>query len=177
MDIFTAAEKLMGMDDDAWARHANPWSGYTRIAAAAPIFLAIWSAHWIGWWSLVPIGMVVTWVFINPRLWPAPTLVDTWIGKGVLGERAWINRKTVAVPDHHAVFANLTIALSAAFVLMAIYGFVVADFWAAFGGWFGAVLAKCWFIDRMVWLWADMKDAHPVYKSWANADWSARFPT
>lgn len=173
MDIFKAAENLMRMDDEAWARHANPWSGYTRIAASVPIFVAFWSAQWIGWWSLLPIVVVIAWVFVNPRLWPAPDRVETWIGAGVLGERVWLNRKSVPVPAHHARFANLTTAISALFFLIAVYGFIAGDFWAAFCGWFSAVLAKCWFIDRMVWLWSDMKDAHPAYRAWAHGDWSA----
>jgi len=27
---------------------------------------------------------------------------------------------------------------------------------------------KLWFVDRMVWLYQDMKDAHPDYAAWAR---------
>ena len=41
--------KLMAMSDEVWMRHANPWSGWTRIAVFPLWFLAIWSRVWIGW--------------------------------------------------------------------------------------------------------------------------------
>jgi hypothetical protein len=28
------------------------------------------------------------------------------------------------------------------------------------------MLGKLWFVDRMVWLYEDMKDATPEYRSW-----------
>jgi uncharacterized membrane protein len=30
------------------------------------------------------------------------------------------------------------------------------------------VMPKVWFVDRMVWLYEDMKDAHPTYQSWVR---------
>lgn len=42
------------MSEDAWARHANPWSVWTRIATALPLLiLAVWSRVWLGWRSLI----------------------------------------------------------------------------------------------------------------------------
>ena len=32
VDLGDASEKLMGMDDATWRRHANPWSGWSRVA-------------------------------------------------------------------------------------------------------------------------------------------------
>jgi len=50
IDIFKVSEKLMGMDDAAWKRHANPWSVYTRFTCLPFIVLALWSRVWLGWW-------------------------------------------------------------------------------------------------------------------------------
>lgn len=175
MDVLLkGAERLMAMNDQVWARHANPWSGYSRFAGSIPTFLALYSAHWIGWWALVPIAAMVIWTVANPRLFAPPQTAESWAARGVLGERSYLNRKTVPVPAEHVRFANLTTACAMVFMAVAIYGFVVGEFWTAFSGFFAAVLAKCWFVDRMAWLWADMKDSHPVYAAWARADWSAR---
>ncbi|MCR9123185.1 MAG: hypothetical protein NXH91_13030 [Phyllobacteriaceae bacterium] len=173
--LFKGAERLMAMDDASWARHANPWSAYTRFAGSVPTFLALYSGHWIGWWALVPIAVMAVWTFANPRLWVPPATTTSWAARGVLGERAYLNRKTVPVPAEHVRFANLTTACAIAFMAVAIYGFIAGIFWTAFSGFFAAILAKTWFVDRMAWLWADIKDAHPVYAAWDRADWTASF--
>ena len=175
MDIFKSAEGLMGMNNRAWARHANPWSVYTRFAASIPIFFALWSAHWIGWRSLVPILLVAAWVYVNPRLFTPPKTTRSWGARGVLGERAFLNRKQIPAPKEHIRFAWMTTALAGLFMAVGFWGYVDGNFWAACAGWFGSVLAKAWFVDRMAWLWADIKDAHPVYAAWDQADWDAGF--
>jgi len=35
-------------------------------------------------------------------------------------------------------------------------------------------LGKLWFVDRMAWLYEEMKDATPEYRSWENA--ASRIP-
>ncbi len=52
---------LMGMSDEVWKRHANPWSGWTRVAMFPFWFLAIWSWTWIGWWAFVPVYILCVW--------------------------------------------------------------------------------------------------------------------
>ena len=173
--IFKGAERLMGMNDQAWARHANPWSVYSRFVGSIPTFFAIYSLHWIGWWSLLPIGIMAVWTVLNPHLFAPPSCTESWAVRGVLGERAYLNRKRVRVSREHVRFANLATVCALIFMAVAIYGFVAGNFWAAFSGFFAAVLAKAWFVDRMAWLWADIRGAHPVYQAWSNADWSASF--
>ena len=59
-DPFRGAERLMGMDDRAWARHANLWSVWTRILTPLPMLaLSIWSRAWIGAWCVVPIALTI----------------------------------------------------------------------------------------------------------------------
>ncbi|MEN0000538.1 MAG: DUF6653 family protein [Pseudomonadota bacterium] len=173
MDIFKIAERSMRMDDRAWARHGNPWSAYTRLGGSVPLFFALYSGHWIGWWALIPIGAMIAWTLINPRLFPPPDHTKSWATRGVLGERVFLNRHTVAIPAEHLRIAHLTTGLSAFFVLIAIYGFWTGTFWTAFSGFAAAVMAKTWFVDRMAWLWDDMKDSHPTYAAWDGADWTA----
>lgn len=162
-----AAEKLMSMNDEVWMRHANPWSGWSRIGTAPFFFLAFWSYIWLGWFSLIPIGLVCLWTYLNPRIFPKAKSTDNWVSKGVLGERVFINRKNVAIPKHHELAGQITTALAAMFMVAAIYGFVVKDFWAAFLGYHAAFICKIWFIDRMVWLYEDMKQTNEEYKSWS----------
>ncbi|MEM6712064.1 MAG: DUF6653 family protein [Pseudomonadota bacterium] len=175
MDIFKSAERLMAMDDAAWARHANPWSGYTRFLGSIPLFFALWSMHWIGWWSLVPIGLMMVWTFVNPRLFPPPTQTTSWVTRGVLGERVFLNRKQIAIPAEHLIMARITTGISALFFAGTIWAFVQQDLMTAIMSWSGTILGKTWFVDRMAWLWDDMKASHPVYAAWDRADWTASF--
>lgn len=50
--------------------------------------------------------------------------------------------------------------------LIWIYGLYALDFWATVAGVLGTVLPKAWFVDRMVWIYENMKDTNPVYLSW-----------
>ena len=75
--------KTFGMTDEAWRRHANPWSVYTRFAAIPALILAIWSRVWIGWWALVPVAVVLVWLWINPHVFAAVTQPRSWAAKGI----------------------------------------------------------------------------------------------
>ncbi|MGZ5363368.1 MAG: DUF6653 family protein [Mycobacterium sp.] len=62
------------------------------------LVLAIWSRVWIGWWCLVPVGVVVVWTLVNPRVFPVPRTLDSWASRAVLGETAWGRRSQTPVP-------------------------------------------------------------------------------
>lgn len=173
MDVFSASERLMAMDNDSWARHANPWSGWSRVSTGTLLFLALWSGFWIGWWSLIPISLAVLWTFANPRLFSPPRSTENWATRGVLGERAFLNRTSIPIPEHHVRMGWITTVIAMFFMALCALGFWQQEFWLAFTGWHAAILAKIWFVDRMVWLWEDVKDSHPVYQAWDRADWTA----
>lgn len=173
MDIFSASAKTMRMDGVSWGKHGNPKSVYSRIVGGTFVFLSIWSVFWIGWFSAIPIAAAILWIYVNPRLFPPPQTTDAWATRGVLGERAFINRKLVPIPTEHQRAAWITSSLAIVFLALAIYGFVIEDFWTAVGGWHAATVAKLWFCDRMVWLWDDMKDSNPQYRAWNAGNWDA----
>src|SRR5690606_2418557 len=93
---------LFRMDETTWARHANPWSVWTRVAILPLMALAVWSRVWIGWWALLPVALLVVWTWLNPRAFPPPRSFDSWAAKGVLGERLWIARREgPPLPERH----------------------------------------------------------------------------
>ncbi|MEM8536848.1 MAG: DUF6653 family protein [Pseudomonadota bacterium] len=156
-DIYALAERLMRMDDATWRRHANPLSGWTRfLFGAAPLFFAIYARVWIGWWALPLVLAVLAWIWINPRAFPEPADYGSWMSRGVLGERIWLARKHHDIPPHHAWVAHATTGFAAAFALCAIWGVIVLNPWATTLGVLGSIVAKAWFIDRMVWLHIDL---------------------
>ncbi|NDW04463.1 DUF6653 family protein [Jiella pacifica] len=161
MDVFALTERLMRMDDAAWARHANPLSVWSRVATLPLLVLAFWTRAWIGWWCLLPVAAVVIFVFVNPRLFAPPARQDSWAARATYGERLFLARRERAVPPHHRRVALLLTSVSAAGVVPLVYGLAVLQVWPTL---FGLVLAmggKLWFCDRMVWLHEDMRGENP----------------
>lgn len=158
--------RLFRMDDATWARHANPWSVVTRATVLPMFIIAIWSRLWIGSWSLLLVAIAVGWTWLNPRLFSQPQSTDNWASKSVLGERVWLNRQTVPVPQHHRVFPNLLNGIAFVGILFVVWGLIKLAAWPTVFGLALTYVGKFWFLDRMVWLYSEMKDANRDYQSW-----------
>ena len=165
MDLFKLAERGMAMDENTWARHSNPWSVWTRFSCLPLILLAIWSRVWLGWWALVPLGLALLWTWVNPRAFPPPVSTDNWASKGTFGERVFLNRKAVPIPAHHERWAFVLGFLSAVGLPPLVWGIWQLDLPWTLLGLVLVVMPKVWFVDRMVWLFEDMK-GHPDYAGW-----------
>ena len=158
--------RVFRMDERTWERHANPWSVWTRVATLPFLLAAVWSHAWLGAWAVVPVGLVLAWTWLNPRLFPPPARTDGWGAKATLGERVWVNRTAVPVPAHHARAARTLAVASGIGFVVALAGAALNDGLLALGGGLVAWFCKMWFCDRMVWLYEDMKDRHPPYAAW-----------
>ena len=159
-------ESLMLMNDATWKRHANPWSVWTRFLILPMLVLAIWSRVWIGWWCLVPIALLLVWTVVNPRAFPKPASTHNWASKATFGERVWLNRKAVPIPEHHTQFPHALSAATALGVIPLTYGLITYEPLVTFLALVLIILGKLWFLDRMVWLYQDMKDNNTEYASW-----------
>jgi hypothetical protein len=93
-----------------WQRHANPWSVWTRFAAIPAFMLAVWSRVWLGWWSLIPIGGVVIWLYVNVLVFPPITTPRSWASKGIYGEKLWLSKRA-EVPQHYTIMQRWLIIL------------------------------------------------------------------
>lgn len=165
----TLEEKVaggFGMDATTWERHANPWSVWTRFTAWPGIALAVWSRKWLGRWAIVPLVASLVWTWINPRIFGKPRSTDNWASKGVLGERVWMNRSRIPIPERHRRLPNVLSAISGIGGVIGIWGLLTLRGWPTLLGTALIYLGKLWFIDRMVWIYEDMKDANPEYASW-----------
>ncbi|WP_237216625.1 DUF6653 family protein [Falsiroseomonas oryziterrae] len=165
MTIEARIARLHRMDDAAWARHANPWSVWTRVPILPLLALAIWSRVWIGWWALLPVVLLVGWTWINPRVFPPPPSLDNWGSRAVLGERLWLMRDQVPVPPRHRRLPTMLNAVAGAGGAVLVGGLAWLSPTAALTGFATAFLAKIWFLDRMNWLVADMAE-DPRLLSW-----------
>ncbi|MFK7772498.1 MAG: DUF6653 family protein [Saprospiraceae bacterium] len=155
------------LDDENWMKHANPWSVWTRYSVLPIIVIAFWSRIWIGWWCLVPGMLSILWMFFNPIVFSKPKSTKNWASKCVLGERVFLNRDKVPIPEIHKkpIHKILNIISSIGF-LLSIWAIVNYSVWGAVLGTALAYLGKSWYLDRMVWLYEDMKDSNEEYKGW-----------
>ncbi|MFW3170939.1 DUF6653 family protein [Geodermatophilus sp. CPCC 206100] len=156
MSVDSRMAKAFGLEGDAWQRHANPWSVYTRIPIPPLLVAAIWSRRWVGWRALAPVGLVLAWTVVNPRAFPPPRSLDHWASRGVLGEIHWAERAEVPIPPRHRVAPNVLSAISALGVPFVARGLVVENGWMVLFGLAVQSAGKNWFIDRMALLYDDM---------------------
>ncbi|MEP5732495.1 MAG: DUF6653 family protein [Sulfitobacter sp.] len=158
MDLFRAAERMMAMDDGVWLRHANPWSGWSRMVILPMFCLAVWSRVWIGWGALVPIALVLVWIWWNPRAFAPPHRFDAWMTKGVFGERIFIEHRDRIAP-HHLRAAKVLSLMSVPGGLIMLWGLWMLWWEGAVFGMLLCVLPKIWFVDRMAWIFDDWERA------------------
>ena len=129
------SEKMLG--EKGWARHSNPWSGWTRVLTFPLLYVPIWGHDW-------KIGLVViAWFAVNPFLFPPPKDVNTWMSKGVMGEKIWMETGRKGLP------LLLNVLMLSAFI-GSIYTAWNRLLWPTM---FFAVIVfigKLWFLDRMV---------------------------
>lgn len=154
------------LSDETWKRHANPWSVWTRYAAFPVLVAAIWSRVWLGWGALVPVAIVVAWLIWNPRAFAPPASTRNWASKAVLGERVWVELKASEVPQSHRLATRIANAFAGVGTLALAWGLFALDSGVTILAMLLVIVAKIWFVDRMVWLFEDMKDTKPEYRSW-----------
>lgn len=148
MTFFRVIARVFRMTDEAWRRHANPWSVYTRFAAIPAMILAIWSRAWIGWWALLPVLLVIVWLLLNPHVFAPIDQPKGWAAKGIYGERLWFEGRRSLPAGHRTVLRWLAIPAVAGFALLAL-GLVRLQPWPTAFGATLIILAQLWRIDRL----------------------------
>lgn len=156
--------KAFGLTGNEWLKHSNPWSVWTRFPILALLAPAIWSRVWLGWYALVPVGILIVWTAVNPKFFKKPKSTKNWASKSVLGEKVWTNRKKIDVPPHHKMAINILTATQFIGVIITGFGLYHFDFWQTVAGALCVYFSKMWFLDRMVWIFEGMKD-HDEYTS------------
>ena len=141
------------MKDKTWERHANPLSVFTRIISYPLVFIPLWFiSDFINDpysnWNIGVIGIIVIiWFTINPRIFKKPKNFDSYLSRGVLGEKLWTENRKI---DNFSTALTIIIA---PFFLISLYTTYMQLFWETmFFASFPFVL-KLWFIYRMVFLY------------------------
>jgi hypothetical protein len=159
--------KLFGLEGSNWMRHANPVSVWTRFSVVSLLAISIWSRTWIGWYSLIPVALSLIWMMVNPLLFDEPRSTRNWASKAVFGERIWVDRTTVEIPEQfRSSVPNVTNVYSTLGLVLLGYGLVTLRVLPVLAGILIVSGGKLWYLDRMVLLYEDMKGRDPQYRAW-----------
>jgi len=77
------SEDATALDRYFWARHANPKSGWSRVASMPLLMACIYRRNWRG------LALTLAFVVLNPVLFSPPEDDSAWMTKVVYGERLW----------------------------------------------------------------------------------------
>ncbi len=158
---------LFKRDEKYWLKSANPWNVWTRYSALPLMVLAASAQQWIGGWSLSLVGLVLLWMIFHPLFFSQPKSTRNWASKGVLGERVYQNRDKIPIPQNHRSILLYLLKGSVGFgFLLAIWATVNHLIWITILSIALTFLSQSWLLDRMVWLYEDMKDINDEYASW-----------
>jgi len=167
MTLERKVAQFFNLTDENWMKHANPISVWTRYSVLPFIVLSFWSRIWIGDWYLLFGILSLLWLFFNPILFKKPISTKNWASKAVLGERVYLNRDQIKIPDAHITpLHSILNTISFIGLLLAIWATVYYSVWGAVLGISLAYIGKSWYLDRMVWLYEDMKNENDIYRSW-----------
>lgn len=135
----------MAKTSKMWSRHANPWSGWTRLLATPLLFVSIWYHNWIA------LALVIVWFIVNPLVFPEPESTDNWMSKSVLGEKLWTGKVRSKFPHVFNIFNGI-------FFVIALYASYKNMFWHVFYSVILSLTFKLWFLDRMVFIYEEHKE-------------------
>ena len=148
----------MRMDDHVWRQHCNPLSGWSRMTVLPLIALAVWSRVWLGWWALPLVLAVLVWTWWNPRAFPPPARFDSWMTRGIMGERIFLTERA-QLAAHHQRAAVVLGWLSLPGAVLMVWGLWTLWWEAAVFGTALCLMPKLWFLDRMAWIYQDWTQA------------------
>lgn len=78
---------LSKLTDAMWRKHANPWSGWTRLFSVPLAYIPLWNHSWLQ-------GLlVVAWFVLNPFLFPEPKDKEKWTTRAIQNERTWVKER------------------------------------------------------------------------------------
>lgn len=128
------------LSEETWERHANPWSGWTRVLSMPALAVGLYlHSFWV-------LGAVIAWLIINPMLFPKPKNFDNWMSKGVLGEKLYFEDGKKLRKDLPTLLNVINAPVFAAFMYFSWQQELVPTILSGML----AMTIKFWFVDRMV---------------------------
>ncbi|MFC3095715.1 DUF6653 family protein [Alteromonas sediminis] len=156
MNSLKVIEKLLFMSNETWKKHGNPASVFSRLLVFPLLILTIWWRETLAEFFWVIFIVLLVFLFLSTRLFPAPKNNKSWASKSILGEKLWLDNTNCQVPQKHSYAATLIISGQFISLLLIVLGLVYTVQSMVWTGTSTFLVLKLWFLDRMVWLLSDM---------------------
>ncbi|MBL1433966.1 hypothetical protein COB87_000090 [Candidatus Wolfebacteria bacterium] len=166
MKILKKVTNFFGLNDETWMKHSNKWSVWSRFFILPLLAVAIWSHVWIGLNSLILVVILLFWTWINSRFFGKPKTTKHWASKAVFGERVWLRKDELPIPQHHLRAITILNIITGSGLPFLAWGLYELHIWSVLLGLILVIFGKLWFLDRMVWVYEDMKNKSEEYLSW-----------
>ena len=128
------------LSDKTWERHANPWSGWSRVATMPLLAIGLYfHSFWI-------LGLALIWMVVNPVVFPSPAKTSNWMSQGVPGEQLYYKDGKKLKRDLPTLLNILNIPVFISFLYFGWNQELIAMIFAGLL----TMTIKFWFIDRMV---------------------------
>lgn len=128
------------LSEETWSKHANPWSGWTRVLTMPLLGVGLYFHNW-------PIlVLTIVWAVINPIVFSKPKSVNNWMSLGVIGEQLYLRDGKKVKKDLPTLLNIINIPVFVVFVYFAWQQNLEASVLSALL----VMTIKFWFIDRMV---------------------------
>jgi len=134
------------LDRYFWARHANPKSGWSRVASMPLLMTCLYHRNWRG------LALTLAFVLVNPLLFSPPEDDGAWMTRVVYGERLWTQAEHgyLSYPEILNVFNGLA-ALYAVYAALKRRPVETALATAL------SMTLKLWFVAEMVHLYEESR--------------------
>nr|WP_306455024.1 DUF6653 family protein [Pseudovibrio flavus] len=155
------------MDVRNWGKNQSALTFYSRLLALPYFVAALWThTLWDMQSALGLCALGIAWLWLTPRLYKGSGSANSWYVRAHFGQRIWLNRMSVPVPPE-VHFRALAMAFAGVVGFgVAIWGATDANIVLAASGVAVAYAGRLGFLDQMAKLYAQMQNAHPVYKNW-----------
>jgi hypothetical protein len=154
--------------EEVWARRANPFTVWSRLATLPLFALALWSRQWFDPWFLVALVVLLLWSIAAPRVVPPPSSTGSWVSRATFGERIRAAKDRWEVDSGlKQVITVLAIAGSLGTIIM-VSGALLYDPLLAIGGGVLMLAAKLTYFDRSARLYDEVAQEDPEVRDWVR---------
>ncbi|WP_162265069.1 DUF6653 family protein [Polycladidibacter stylochi] len=151
-----------------WNRPVKPLATVVRTLLFPVVFVLIWMHQKWGWEATsASVALYLYFLWFISRLCPCATGAPSAMARAAIGQRMWLNRYAVTIPQKDHQLALLTSIVMGSGIIGATIGALDNVLWLSLLSTTCIYAARIVQLILFVSLFQKMKNKHPIYRSWA----------